>query len=55
MQRSYGKFMFATSNMESALMLRAMVLLCILGTATYGTVVLLEMLAALRYGRPQAV
>jgi NitT/TauT family transport system permease protein len=46
--------MFAASNMESALMLAAIVLLCLLGTAIYGAVVLLELLAARRYGRPQA-
>jgi NitT/TauT family transport system permease protein len=46
--------MFAASNMESALMLAAMALLCVLGTGIYGLVVLLEMLAGRRYGRPQA-
>lgn len=45
--------MFAASNMESALMLGAMVLLCVLGTAIYGAVVLLELAAGRRYGRPQ--
>lgn len=47
--------MFAASNMESALMLGAMALLCVLGTAIYAAVVLLEMLAGQRYGRPQTV
>ena len=46
--------MFAASNMESALMLAAMTLLCLLGTAVYGLVVLLELAAARRYGRPQS-
>jgi NitT/TauT family transport system permease protein len=45
--------MFAASNMESALMLAAMLLLCALGTALYGAVVLLELLVGRRYGRPQ--
>jgi NitT/TauT family transport system permease protein len=44
--------MFAASNMETSLMLGAMVLLCILGTAVYGAIVLLEILAGRRYGRP---
>jgi hypothetical protein len=47
--------MFAASNMESALMVGAMLLLCVLGTAIYGAVGVLEMLAGRRYGRPQAV
>jgi NitT/TauT family transport system permease protein len=46
--------MFAASNMESALMVGAMLLLCVLGTAIYAAVVVLEMLAGRRYGRPQA-
>jgi NitT/TauT family transport system permease protein len=45
--------MFAASNMESALMLAAMLLLCALGTALYGAVVLLELVVGKRYGRPQ--
>lgn len=47
--------MFAASNMESALMLGAMTLLCLLGTGIYAAVVLLELLAGQRYGRPQAI
>lgn len=46
--------MFAASNMDTSLMLGAMTLLCILGTAVYALIVLLEMLAGLRYGRPHA-
>jgi hypothetical protein len=34
-------------------MLAAMLLLCALGTALYGAVVLLELLVGRRYGRPQ--
>ena len=44
--------MFAASNMETALMLAAMVLLCLLGSAVYGGVALLEWRVNLRYGRP---
>jgi ABC-type nitrate/sulfonate/bicarbonate transport system permease component len=46
--------MFAASNMETALMLGAMILLCVLGTVVYGTVALLEALVARRFGRPLA-
>lgn len=46
--------MFAASNMETSLMLGAMVLLCTLGTLVYGGAVLLERLVARRYGRPLA-
>jgi NitT/TauT family transport system permease protein len=46
--------MFAASNMETALMLGAMTLLCILGTVVYGGVALLEALVAKRFGRPLA-
>ena len=45
--------MFAASNMETSLMLGSMVLLCILGTAVYGGIVLLEILVGRRYGRPR--
>jgi NitT/TauT family transport system permease protein len=45
--------MFAASNMETALMLAAMALLCVLGSAFYGAVVLMEWLVDRRYGRPQ--
>ena len=44
--------MFAASNMETALMLAAMVLLCILGCAVYGAVAGAEWLINRRYGRP---
>ena len=44
--------MFAASNMETALMLAAMTLLCVLGSAVYGAVALAEWLVNLRYGRP---
>lgn len=47
--------MFAASNMETALMLGAMTLLCILGTVVYGLVVVLEGLVARRFGRPLAI
>lgn len=46
--------MFAASNMETALMLGAMFLLCVLGTGVYAGVVLLERLVANRFGRPLA-
>lgn len=46
--------MFAGSNMETSLMLGAMILLCVLGTAIYGAVVVLEALVNQRYGRPVA-
>jgi NitT/TauT family transport system permease protein len=45
--------MFAASNMETALMLAAVVLLCLVGVAIYGAVAALELLVARRYGRPQ--
>jgi NitT/TauT family transport system permease protein len=46
--------MFAASNMETSLMLAAMALLCLLGSAVYGAVSLAEWLVNLRYGRPVA-
>lgn len=44
--------MFSASNMESALMLAAILLLCILGTLVYGAVAAAELLVARRFGRP---
>jgi NitT/TauT family transport system permease protein len=46
--------MYAASNMETALMLGAMILLCIVGTGLYAAVALLEALVAKRFGRPLA-
>ena len=46
--------MFAASNMETSLMLAAILLLCLVGVALYGFVALLETLVNRRYGRPRA-
>ena len=42
------------SNMETSLMLAAILLLCLVGVALYGFVALLETLVNRRYGRPRA-
>jgi NitT/TauT family transport system permease protein len=44
--------MFASSQMEGALMVGAVLLLALLGSSLYVFVVLLERLVGLRYGRP---
>ena len=52
--RSLKGLLTIASNMETALMLAAMTLLCILGSAVYGAVALLEWLVNLRYGQPRS-
>lgn len=46
--------MFAASNMETSLMLAAIMLLCIVGVALYGLVAVAESLINRRYGRPRS-
>lgn len=46
--------MFAASNMETSLMLAAIILLCLVGVALYGLVAIAENLINRRYGRPRA-
>ncbi len=46
--------MFASSQMEGALMVGAVLLLSLLGSSLYVLVVLLERLVSLRFGRPAA-
>ena len=45
--------MFAASNMETALMLAAIVLLCVVGVVLYSIVALIENIVGRRYGRPR--
>ena len=46
--------MFAASNMETSLMLAAIMLLCLVGVSLYGLVAIAESLINRRYGRPRA-